>query len=411
MFWLAMSVAAQAQTFTVIHTFTGGDDGASPLGVVIDRGGNLYGDASAGGARTFYCQQYGCGTIFKLSNRGGGWSLSTLYRFYGNIDGIYPGQLTLAADGTLYGTSQGAAPYVRVYRLRPPSNPCRSVSCEWTFIDLFNFDTTQNGGAAPTLAPLALDGSGNIYGVTSNGGLPDCGMSRNLGCGTVFELSQSGGVWNLDFIHQFDGTDGAEPAEQYTGVILDRFGNVYGTTTYGGPTRNYGTVFQIAHTGSGWTENVVKEFSHDNDDQGRYPRTGLVMDSGGNLYGSTSYGGTGLSGTAFELSYSGQWNFSLMYAFSSQNNGGDSVSPLAIGPDGSLYGTTPFGGQYSMGTLFKLTNSGGGWTYTSIHDFTGGDGGYFPIGAVVFDAQGNIYGVTLGGGSYNLGVAYQITAN
>ncbi len=147
-------------------------------------------------------------------------------------------------------------------------------------------------------------------------------------------------------------------------------------------------------------------FSHDDDDQGRYPQAGVTMDSAGNLYGTTTIGGANGAGTAFELSYAGGWDVSKLYSFVS-GDGGTSAS-LTLGPDGNLYGTTPSGGPYGKGSVFQLTSAGGSWTYTSLHDFTGGSDGLYPYGNVVFDAQGNLYGAAYSGGAHNAGVVFQI---
>jgi hypothetical protein len=403
---IGCACVTNAQTFTVLHTFTGGDDGGYPGSVAIDAAGNLYGNAAFGAVHDAYCLQYGCGTVYKLSHHGSDWTLSVLHTFFGNSDGAGPGGVTLARDGTLYGTSVGVSPYVRVFHLQPPASACRSVSCAWTFTVLYSFNSLDNNGAVPTGAPLALDSAGNLYGVTQGGGNGGCNNNSST-CGTVFELSPSGGTWNLNFIHLFSGTDGANPSAD-SGVILDPFGNVYGTTTYGGPTRNYGTVFQIAHSGSGWQGNVIYAFSHDNDDQGRYPSAGVVMDSAGNLYGTNTVGGPLNHGVAFGLSYSAGWNLSVLYSFTTQMGAGGTYSPLTLGPDGSLYGVSPFAGQYSMGVIYKLTNNGGTWTYTSLHDFMGQEDGANPYDSVVFDAQGNLYG-TANGGAHDEGVVFQIT--
>jgi uncharacterized repeat protein (TIGR03803 family) len=404
---LAILVAplAQAQTFTVLHTFTGGADGAGPFAVTLDAAGNLYGDTTYGAEHTSYCLEYGCGTAYKLSQHGSNWILSTLHSFLGNVDGSRPGALTLASDGTLYGVSNGANPYVRVFRLQPPISPCHAIQCNWSYATIYSFNEDDNNGAVPGQGPLAFDRSGNIYGVTPLGGNNGCNNDNNS-CGTVFELSQSGGTWNVDFIHLFSGTDGSNPGTS-EGLILDRFGNLYGTTSLGGPTRNYGMVFQLVPSGSGWNENVVYAFAHDNDDQGRNPQAGVTMDSSGNLYGTNTVGGAHDGGAAFELSYSSGWDVSKLYSFATGTGG--SYAALTLGPDGNLYGTTSSGGQNGKGAVFQLTSDGGSWTYTSLHDFTGGADGSFPYGSVVFDAQGNLYGAAYSGGADNAGVVFQIT--
>ncbi len=133
-----------------------------------------------------------------------------MHSFLGNTDGSQPGALTLASDGTLYGVSHGASPYIRVFRLRPPVSPCHAVQCNWSYTTIYSFNDEDNNGAYPAQGPLAFDVSGNIYGVTSNGGNNGCNQGNNS-CGTVFELSPSGGTWNLSFIHLFSGSDDPIP--------------------------------------------------------------------------------------------------------------------------------------------------------------------------------------------------------
>jgi uncharacterized repeat protein (TIGR03803 family) len=406
---LFATLPVQAQTFTVLHYFTKGPDGAYPLSVVIDRGGNLYGDATGGGQETYFCPEGGCGTIFKLSQKNGSWLLSTLYSFDGDPHGAGPGMLTMASDGSLYDSVFVVNRTPRIIRLQPPLQPCRAVQCYWTYTTIYSFTGAENG-ASPNQGPLTFDSAGNIYGVTESGGNSTCSGLNNSQCGTVYELVKTGNTYNLNFLYLFSGPDGANPGP-YEGLLLDHFENIYGTTIYGGPTRNYGTVFQLQNTGSGWSENLLHAFSHDNDDQGRYPYAGLTMDSAGSLYGTTFIGGVNSGGTAFEFSYSGGWNFSVIYPFVEHDgDGGGSVGALTLGPDGSLYGATSTDGIYNLGTIFKLTYQNGSWNYQSLHDFRGGDNdGESPTGNLVFDAQGNLYGTTLGGGEYNGGTVWEIT--
>jgi hypothetical protein len=168
-----------AQTFTVLHTFTGGDDGGYPGSVAIDAAGNLYGNAASGAVHDSYCLQYGCGTVYKLSHHSSNWTLSVLHTFFGNSDGAGPAGITLARDGTIYGTSVGAGPYVRVFHLQPPASACRSVSCAWTFTVLYNFNAQDNNGAVSTVAPLALDSAGTSFSAQI---VFSCALNRLIAC-------------------------------------------------------------------------------------------------------------------------------------------------------------------------------------------------------------------------------------
>jgi uncharacterized repeat protein (TIGR03803 family) len=205
-----------------------------------------------------------------------------------------------------------------------------------------------------------------------------------------------------------------------SGVIFDSFGNLYGTTQQGGAGdcgSGCGVVYKLAPSGGSWTESVLHYFAGDPD--GALPIAGLIFDQAGNLYGATTSGGyhggncyTEGCGTVFQLSPSGGgWAYSLLYTFTesgSRPNGGPAAS-LTMDASGNLYGTTVADGPNGAGSVFKLTHSPSGWTYTSLHDFTAGSDGGNPWSTVTFDANGNMYGMTSTGGTYNKGVIWQIT--
>ena len=386
---------SQAQTFTVIHDFTRYQDGFSPVAVTIDGAGVLYGSTGLGGNYTQTCSA-GCGTVFKLRHTGSGWLLSTLYAFTNLRDGSMPGAVALGPDGTLYGATRTG----NAFNLRPPPTPCHAVQCPWTFNLLYQFAGGDDGWLPAVAAPV-LDHAGNLYGMTQLGG----GLCPGNGCGTVYELVRSGGTWTENVLHRFNGSDGADP--YWSGVTMDSAGNLYGTTPGGGP-HNFGVVFQLTNSGGSWSENVLYDFPEGDASKGRYPQGGVILDGSGNLFGTAAYGGRLNGGTAFELPAPG-FSFSLLYSFAGPGGQSGSYGKLTFGPDGALYGTTLRDGAYGVGTVFKLTPSGGGWTYTSLHDFTGGDDGAGPNSSVVFDAQGNLYGTTLTAGMHGAGVVFEIT--
>ncbi len=166
-----------------------------------------------------------------------------------------------------------------------------------------------------------------------------------------------------------------------------------------------GSVFKLSPSGGGWTEQVIYSFQGGSD--GAYPTGGLIIDQSGNLYGSTNKGGTGGGGTVFKLTPSGGgWNYSLVYSFTGNTSCGP-FAPLSMDTAGSLYGTTFCDGANNLGNIFKLTPSGGSWTYSSLHDFGGSDGAY-PYSNVTIDAAGNLYGTASGGGM-GVGVIWEIT--
>lgn len=383
--------AAHAQTFTILHTFTGQGDGGRPYaGLTIDQAGNFYGTTSAGGA--------GYGTVFKLTHSGSGWVLSTLYAFQGGSDGGYPyARVVFGPDHALYGTTSSGGGHGTVFRLRPPSRPCRSINCPWTQTVLYRFTGTDDGGN-PGYGDLAFDAAGNIYGTTMDGGA-NCFPYYN--CGVVFKLTRSGESWTESVLYSFSqsGNGGDIP---YAGVILDSAGNLYGTTVIGG-VDNGGVLFQLTQSGSSWTETVLHSFGGLNDGIG--PIGGPTMDRQGNLYGTTASGpGNENVGTVYELQPSGDsWTYSILPA--SLSGFGGPEDALTMDAAGNLYATSYGGGSSTYGNVFKLTPLGGSWTYTDLHDFNGHDGAD-PIGSVVLDAHGNVYGTT---SEFGYGEIWEIT--
>ncbi len=392
-------VSAQAQTFTVLHTFSGGSDGANPLaGLTMDHAGNLYGTASQGGA--------GYGNVFKLAHQGSGWVLNPLYQFLGVPDGFFPeARVVFGPDGALYGTTLyggiagtgcvqgGPLQCGTVFQLRPPPSACKTALCPWTETQLYEFNSQPNL-FWPNFGDLIFDQAGNLYGVAFEGG-----QYR----GGVFQLTPSNGGWTETNIYAFPYNDNGEPLG---GVISDSAGNLYGTTYGTPPSGQYGTVYELTPSGSSWTESTLYTFQNGSD--GASPRGDLIMDAAGNLYGTTSVGGPGVGGTVWELSPSdGGWTSSVIYSFPGSTFG--PFSPVLMDAAGNLYGTTLAGGAYQQGSVFKLTNSNGAWTYTTLHDFSNGSDGRSPYGHLILDSSGNLYGTAGWGGSTNHGVIWEIT--
>jgi uncharacterized repeat protein (TIGR03803 family) len=412
----AATPAAQAQTFNVIHTFTAGQDGADPVaGVTMDAAGNLYGTADSGG--DLNCDApYGCGTVYRLKRFGSSWVFNPLYSFAGGSDGTNPdARVIFGPDGPLYGTTElggGRGSCVAgltcgtVLKLQPPVTACRSVSCPWIETVLYRFAGAPGDGGEPGYGDLIFDKKGNIHGTTFRGGMLNC--SQNRGCGTFFELTSSNGNWVESALYEFSGkSDGYYPDD---GVVFDSAGNFYGTAS-GGGSHCSGTVFQLTPSGSGLTENTLYNFQDGSD--GGSPYSGLIFDQSGNLYGTTTDGGTGGGGTVFELSpgAGGTWAFTPVYSFTGVF--GDFCGPVAslvLDGAGDLYGTTYCDGKYGYGTVFKLTPTPAPpWTYTSLHDFTGGSDGGNPISNVLLHPNGKLYGTTALGGAFGVGVVWEIT--
>ena len=392
---VAVTRSAQAQTFSVIHNFTGGDDGYGPYdGVTVAPSGVLYGTAAGGGTDN-------AGTVFKLRQVNSGWVFSPLYEFTGS-DGAYPeGGVVIGPNGALYGTTfggAGGADHGVVFELRPPATFCRSVLCYWNETVLYSF-TGRPDGQSPVLVNLAFDQAGDIYGTTTEGGM--------YGDGTAFELTPSGGGYTESILHNF-GSGAGDGLSPYAGVVLDTAGNVYGTTLNGGNgtecTNNCGTVYQLMPSGGGWVENVLVNLDGAN---GSRPYGNLIMDASGNLYGTASEGGQNGGGLVFKLAPSdGGWTYSALYSFSSC----DSSGGVAMDASGNFFGQCYEGGTHQDGWIFELTNCSRGCSVVDLHDFNGNDGSA-PSGAPVLDANGNLYGTTFYGGleECGCGVVWEIT--
>jgi len=397
---IVLATQLHAQTFTVLHNFTDGLDGGSPYaGLVMDARGNLYGTAAEGAIKNGHCYPQGCGGVFELKHTKSGWLFNPLYIFQGKADSGGPyASLTFGRDGTLYSTASGAGTGAcgTVFSLKPPPAACTSTLCFWTVTTIHSFQSPN--GCTP-YSPVIFNQAGNLYGTADDH------------TGVVYELSPSNGGWTETVLTTFDYGDGSFPG--YGGLVFDKAGNLYGTTSGGGDNQceqgyGCGVVYQLTPSGSGWTNNTLYEF-HDGSDGG-FPEGGVILDASGDLYGTTTGGGSG-AGTVFELSpYNGYWNFNLLYSVTGGNqNVGGPWDSLVMDAAGSLYGTTASGGLYGNGAVFKLTPSNGGWTYTSLHDFYCSTDGCTPYGSVLLDANGNIYGTTAGGGAYYYGTVWEIT--
>lgn len=387
--------SAHAQSFTVLHNFADGQDGAQPVaGLTMDKAGNFYGTASAGGS--------GYGAVFKLARKNSAWILSPLYSFMGGNDGAGPvATMVLGPNGTLYGSTAagggGACSKIyeysgcgTIFNLRPGAAACKTALCPWTEAVIYRFAGGSDG--AYPIGELLFDPSGDIYGTSAD-------YLQFGSLGTVFELTIFGDGWVKNDAHRFSGSDGQYPA---AGVIFGPDGDLYGTTYYGGA-NGYGVVYQLSPP-QDQTEKVLYSFQNGSD--GSAVAAGLVFDNAGNLYGATTTGGSGGGGTVFELMPSnGHWTLSVLVSFT--GSGGPSSS-LVMDTSGNLYGTTVSDGVYGAGNVFKLTPSGGGWTYMDLYDFTGGSDGANPFGSLVLDADGNLYGTTEAGGANGLGVIFEI---
>lgn len=376
----AMPLASWAGTLKVVHNFTGGGDGGSPVdGLMMDAKGTLFGTTSAGGAA-------GLGTVFKMAGQG---TQKVLHSFQGGSDGATPnGSVIENASGTLFGTTTagGASGAGTVYSVRGKTETV-----------LYSFAGGTGDGSYPQ-AGLVMDGTGNLYGTTSAGGAS--------GKGTVFELiaPPSGfkaktGAWTEKVLYSFGaGTDGASPVGR---VVFDSAGNLYGTTSAGG-TGKYGIVFQL-QANANWAENILHTFQ--NADDGSTPYAGLVADASGNFYGAATAGGSNGGGTIFELSPSnGGFTFTVLASVPGWGVSG-TFRDVLLQPNGVIYATTHCDGANSAGSIYELTLSGGVWTYNVLYNFTGGKDGLYSISNLVLKG-GALYGTTIGGGAKGAGTVY-----
>lgn len=204
----------------------------------------------------------------------------------------------------------------------------------------------------------------------------------------VFKLArESGGKWTYNIIHHFKGPDGEGPVG---GLILDSSGNLYGTTWRGG--NGFGTVFELYPSRNAWKEKVLYRFAAPPDVVN--PISALTFDADGNLYSTASVGAYSHGGVFKLKPTANGWQETVIYNFT---GGGDGETPngqLALDSAGNLYGAAVYGGQYGDGVVFELTpSSNGDWTESVLHSFTGSTDGGGP-GAVLFDGAGNLYGTT-----------------
>jgi uncharacterized repeat protein (TIGR03803 family) len=315
----ASSAGAATYAEQVLYRFcsqTNCVDGKNPAAALImDAGGNLYGTTSAGGNQNSACSANGCGTVFELSPTGSGWTEKVLYRFCSQsncADGVQPlAGVVMDGVGNLYGTTffGGRATGVS-FELMPSGS-------SWTEKLLHAFGSTASDGEFPQ-AKLIIDGAGNLYGTTFNGG--GSGFCASY-CGAVFELSPTGSTWSENTLHGFDSGYGAFPAG---GVIMDGAGHLYGTTSGGGGGAygvcyfdggNYscGVAYQLVFTGTSWAYTVLHTFcSQSNCADGAEPRADLIMDGAGNLYGTTYQGGNSSNaGVVFALGSSNALSVSV----------------------------------------------------------------------------------------------------
>jgi len=357
---LALGGSALRAQERVIYSASGTGD-VAPFVTASDPSGNLYGADWFGGT--------GYGSIFELSpSSSGSWTETTLYTFTGPPDGWEPMGVVRDSAGNLYGT-------------------------------------TLYGGAYQNNDCVMLPAANRRLNSPPSGARPEGGSSFH--CGSVFELSPNGdGSWSETTLYNFTGgRDGATPQG---GLVFDREGNLYGTTSNGGAGQ-VGVAFELSPVNGGWTETVLHNFGGSSD--GAFPNGNLAIDAAGNLYGTTPSGNTGTTyqnGIVFELSSSGgTWVETVLHKFGSTKS--DGLVPYAgviVDAAGNVYGTTSAGGAgggycggFGCGTVYELTRiKNGGWREVILYAFAGTPDASSPDFPVTFGAKGSLYGAA-GGGS------------
>jgi uncharacterized repeat protein (TIGR03803 family) len=365
MLLLTAAHSVQAQTETVLHSFTGGPDGAYPLaGLALDTKGNLYGTTWAGGAR-------GLGSVIEYTSAG---LEKVLYSFQGSVDGDNPYAGVVIGKGALYGTTEagGGAGCGTVFKV--------TLAGKGTVPHVFS---NAPDGCQP-IGGVVFDKAGNLYGTTQIGG--------TSGNGVVFKITPSG---TETVLYSFKGgTDGSSP---HASLILDKLGNLYGTTTQGGVS-GMGTVFKLTPAG---VESVLYTFP--GGVKGSSPIGALVFDKKGNLYGTTVAGGAS-GGIVFKLTPTG--TETVLHSFAGSGDGSQPSGSLVFDKAGNLYGMTQFGGATGHGAIFKVTPTG---TETVVYSFAAGADGNGPrYGSLVLDTLGGFYGTTAFGGSASVGTLFRL---
>jgi uncharacterized repeat protein (TIGR03803 family) len=350
-------------TFSVLHSFSGSDSPTS--GLVSDGNGNFYGTSPQGGSRNQ-------GTIFRLSSDG---ALTVVHEFTGEDDGGAPRSRPVLDDvGNVYGMVifGNAGTHGKIFR----------VAADGAYTTLSELRLSS------LAADVALDSSGNILGTTLNGG---------VGFGSVFAFAPV----DRSYTERYSFTGVEDGNLPIGGPLLDATGAIYGTASYGG-NFNAGTIFKLAADGDFTVLHAFGDYSVLPPD-GAVPLAGLSTDGSGNLYG-TAQGGTVGGGIVFKVSASGSYTVLHDFGF------GDGQVPTAavtVDGDGNLYGTTSQGGDAGLGTAYKLGSDG---SYSILHSFVGPEGAT-PLGTLTVDSSGNLYGTTSAGGSANLGNVFKLATD
>ena len=364
---------------TVLYSFQGVPDGQVPsAGLVSDSAGNLYGTTMYGGSGPCtFVDGDGCGAIFKVSPSANGWTETVLYSFQGKNDGRYPiAGLSIDTAGNLYGTTPGR---VGVGSCPPACGNVFKLSSTGVFTVLHKF-TGGIDGTLPTTG-LAIDSSGRLYGTTDG-----------TGHGTVFQLVNSSGNWKLTTLYAFSGgKDGSGPSGD---PLVAPDGSVYGAAIQGGA--GTGVIYRVYKT-KAWHEKAIYLFGEHGG-----PRDNLAFDSKGNIDGVTE------DDIVYQLTpgKNGKWTEKVLHHMNDtrrHNDGFGVRGGVAIDATGNVYGVTVSGGTVELGTVYTISFDGTKWNESILYNFQGGEDGGSPTGQIIFGKDGNLYGVTQGGGGSGCG--------
>jgi len=421
---------ASAYTYKVLYDFCSHrdcKDGGTPYSTLsIDSAGNLYGTTSL-------VQNKPTGTVFELvlDPSKNTWKYKLLYRFCRpdcTASGGFPlrDKLVMDSAGNLFGTALqgGKASGGTAFELLPGETSKRG-----TLVVLYNFPLTANepdGGLTYVGAETGVpyDDVSPLFGTTVYGGMVgENGCADSWGCGTAFELTNTGGTWSSQTIYQFCSKPSCADGERPARIFSDADGNLYGTTYAGGAKQKQGVAFELSNTGGTWTQTILHTFcAMPKCSDGSSAQGGLTPDAAGNLFGagySGSSGKNGCCGTLFELVPGGERSeYNVLYNFCSLpgcRDGANPSSPLILDASGTIYGTTFSGGgnnidQGSMGggTVFSWN----GTTLQSLYQFCSQadcTDGEYPVAGLVMDSHGNLFGTTTAGGKYGGGVVFELS--
>jgi len=355
-----------AGAFTTLVHFPKGLGGFPKAGLAQGRDGYFYGTTTGGAYNAG-------GTVFKMTQNGG---LTTLAAFNGT-NGMYPeATLVEGTDGNFYGTTELGGQY--------NSGTLFEVTSAGALTTLVSFANTN--GAWPK-AGLVQAPDGNFYGTTSGGG-PQCG--------TVYQFRPDGTLLTLASFTSADGYC------SFAQLVMGLDGSLYGTTAFGGNYGSGGSLFRMTTNGVFSTLALFGNYS------GASPQAGLTLGGDGNLYGTTSGGGTNMqgSGTVFKISPNGE--FTSLTSFAGPPDGSVPSAPLTLATDGKLYGTTRYGGSNGYGTVYSVSTNG---QLTILASFNSLDNGAYPLAGLALGADGNLYGTAWQGGAYGQGTVFRYNTN